>query len=273
MTAQLAPVPKHTDDPTIYQLMPQLLAAIQPVGKEGRNTQQNYAFRSVDGIYDAIHHAEAQVGVFHMPKVLQRTVETLPTKGGGSQRLVTIEAEYTFYGPRGDSVVLGPVWGEGSDVGDKATSKAQTAALKYGLIHALCIPLEGDHDADASHVEFDAPVNADQPFRENGWADGKVAHDAYRTESIAIRNALTDAQRERFRVWAQGEGVAFNRPVTRGEAEAMRAKLVELRDEKPEQIVAPEDGQLVDVEHPPYVPTSEIDLTPVPLPDDDGRPF
>jgi hypothetical protein len=260
--------------PSIYELMPRLLAALRPVGKEGHNTQQNYRFRSVDGIYDAVHDAEAAVGVFHMPRILQRTVETLPTRGGGSQRLVTVEAVYTFYGPQGDSVVLGPVWGEGSDVGDKATSKAQTAALKYGLIHALCIPLEGDADADAHAVEFAQPPEADpeQWFRDNGWADGKFHHDAYRADSVALRNSLNAEARAQFRDWMEEHDHAFNRGNPRAEAEAIRKKLVELRDS--ETVVAPEDGQEVPVERPPDgPPLRREDLTPVPYPDDPNPEF
>jgi hypothetical protein len=261
--------------PSIFELMPRFLAAIRPVGKEGHNTQQNYRFRSVDGVYDAVHAAEATVGVFHMPEVLQRDVETLPTKSGGHLRLVTVKAVYRFYGPRGDHVVLGPVWGEGSDSGDKATAKAQTAAIKYGLIHALCIPLEGDVDADAHAVEFvppsSAPDDPEQWFRDNGWADGKVAHDAYRADSVALRNSLGAETRADFRDWMEEHGLAFNRAHTRTEAEGIREQLEGLRDS--ETVVAPEDGQRVPVERPPDgTPLRREDLTPVPVPEND-EPF
>lgn len=221
----------RADLPTIHELMPRLLAAIRPVGKDGRNTQQNYSFRSVDGIYDAIHRAEAEVGVFHLPEVLQRTVDNLPTKGGGHQRLVTIEAVYRFYGPRGDCVTLGPVWGEGSDVGDKATSKAQTATLKYGLIHALCIPLVWVEDADAHHVEFAAPEppKADAP-----------THTAIRT---AIE-ALSSENKEKVKAWWKEASLP---PISKAdrlsEAQADTAlAFIESLEEDPIEIPDEEDG-------------------------------
>lgn len=147
----------------------------------------------------------------------------------------------------------------------------RNAAMRFGVALDLWIKGQEEEHADTK-AEETKPDDPDQWYRENGWADGKVAHDAYRDESLEIRKSLTEDQRRRYRAWARANDLPFDPARTRVEAEAMRAKLVELRDEKPEQIVAPEDGQLVDVEHPPYVPTSEMDLTPVPYPEGE-EPF
>jgi hypothetical protein len=41
-------------------------------------------------------------------------------------------------------------YGEALDAGDKATSKAMSAAYKQAVVQLFCIPLQGSDDADAS---------------------------------------------------------------------------------------------------------------------------
>jgi hypothetical protein len=52
--------------------------------------------------------------------------------------------------------------GEAMDSADKATNKAMSAAYKYALFQAFCIPTEGDNDADATTQEVKDGVVLDQ---------------------------------------------------------------------------------------------------------------
>lgn len=243
------------------------------IGKDGTADpkQGGYHYRSIEGILAPLGPLLGEHGVVFIPQVLKHEITQIEV----AQKPWTdtkLEVLYAVMGPGGpeDKVTAGPVIGIGRDNSDKGANKAMSQAFKQVLLQVFAI---GDNqtDPDSATHEADARQEAlpDQWLRDNGWADGKVAHDAYRAESLAIRNSLNDEQRERFRVWAQGEGVAFNRENTRAEAEAMRRVLEALRDEKPEQIIAPEDGQLVDVEHPPHVDMSDVDRTPVSVPDED----
>jgi hypothetical protein len=50
-------------------------------------------------------------------------------------------------GEDGSSHVISTI-GEAMDSGDKATNKAMSAAYKYALMQAFCIPTEGDNDSE-----------------------------------------------------------------------------------------------------------------------------
>jgi hypothetical protein len=75
---------------------------------------------------------------------------------------VALEVEFRIYGPAGDHVKV-RTWGEGIDAGDKATSKAHTAALKNGLLPAFMIPthnLTVDGDSSGPTAAVPAPPAA-----------------------------------------------------------------------------------------------------------------
>jgi hypothetical protein len=61
---------------------------------------------------------------------------------------------FHFYGPAGDHVTA-VTMGEASDVADKASNKAMSAALKYALIHTFMIPVDAKSldDGDRDHPE------------------------------------------------------------------------------------------------------------------------
>lgn len=153
-----------TESPSVHVLFARAFNDITPVGKEGHQSGSggSFSFRQVDDVYDAVHAALAKHGLFFLPRCLERIPEQRTTKGGGIQNVVHLLVEFTFYGPRGDSIVMA-MWGEGSDSGDKATSKAATMALKYALIYALCIPLGDMPDPDSeSPPETRAPTARQQ---------------------------------------------------------------------------------------------------------------
>jgi hypothetical protein len=145
----------------------------------------------------------------------------------------------------------------------------RNAGMRFGV--ALGLWIKGSEEEHAAKADTPAPATEDDPeqwFRDNGWADGKVAHDAYRAQSVALRNSLGAEARADFRDWMEEHDLAFNRAHTRTEAEAIREELEGLRDF--ETTFAPEDGQRVPVERPPSgPPLRREDLTPVPVPEED----
>lgn len=138
----------------------------------------------------------------------------------------------------------------------------RNAAMRFGVALDLWIKGQEEEHADTKAEEAPSYAGADEArAKELGWASLHQlaeAHDALRR----LIKDTDDASRERAAAYKKDQGLHW--PMSPDELGALTAEV-----RKPEQIVAPEDGQLVDVEHPPHVPTSEMDLTPVPLPDED----
>jgi hypothetical protein len=81
---------------------------------------------------------------------------------------VNITMRYHVYGPAGDCLTA-EVPGEASDFADKATNKAQSAALKYLLFTLFMIPVDGRSidDGDRDHpVEPTAEHRAERQQRQ-----------------------------------------------------------------------------------------------------------
>lgn len=155
--------------PSIHVLMSRVMADVGAIGKNSRNTQQNFVFRGIDDVMNAVNGALCKHGVFYAPEVLNAEYFNYTTKNGTGMRSATLDVAYTFYGPAGDSVQT-VFKGEASDSGDKATNKALAAALKYCLLHTFCIPTEEQarDDADRHSPEVSDGVSAPQSGGPNG---------------------------------------------------------------------------------------------------------
>lgn len=142
-------------DVTVYQALTNVLADVGAIPKNRSVDKRmgGYSFRGIDDLYDALHGPLAKHGVLIVPEVLDRDDETYTTSGGTDMRLCKLLVRYRFYGPAGDHIEAVTV-GEAADAGDKAANKAMTAALKYLLFQVLCIPVEGNEDADASSPQL-----------------------------------------------------------------------------------------------------------------------
>lgn len=137
---------------TIHQRLALILGELPPLGKDKKNEQQRFMFRSFDSMLNALNPLMAKHGVLVVPAVLERVTELRKTKSGSTMYEVNLHVQFTFYGEGGDSVVCS-TWGEGTDLGDKATSKAHTMALKTALNQVLAISSEEFNDPDGGSAE------------------------------------------------------------------------------------------------------------------------
>lgn len=137
----------NPDQPSIYALMTLVMRDVRNLGKDGFNEHQKYSFRGVDGAIGALAQPLRDHGVFMTPEVLDCESEVR-----GKMSAVRMRVAFHFYGPAGDRVTA-ITMGEASDVADKASNKAMSAALKYALIHTFMIPVdEGSlDDGDRDH--------------------------------------------------------------------------------------------------------------------------
>lgn len=140
------------DDRTVYQRMLSIIEELPAIGKTQENTQQRFMFRGHDDVMNALNPLLAKHGVFIVPHVLERRAGERITGNNKTMYEVNLRIEFTFYGAAGDSFTASG-WGEGTDMGDKSTSKAMTMAFKYVIAQAFALATAEVSDADAGSAE------------------------------------------------------------------------------------------------------------------------
>lgn len=153
---------------------------VQAVGKTGRNTNQNYNFRGIDAVVNAVGPALRQHGGFIIPEVLEKSTEVLGTKAGGATNNVRLTVRFSIQGTEGEPV-SGVVAAEAMDTGDKATAKAMSVALRTFLLQLLCLPTdEPDPDTYSYELAQSAPRQArDWAAEIAGLKDAAAARQLY----------------------------------------------------------------------------------------------
>lgn len=123
------------------------MADVQAIGKDSRNQQQNFNFRGIDAVMNAVGPAFRAHGVVCVPIEAGYDAEHYETSKKTQMRGITVRIKWRFYGPDG-SYIDAESLGEAADAGDKAISKAHSVAYRTVLLQALCIPT-GDEDPDS----------------------------------------------------------------------------------------------------------------------------
>lgn len=136
----------------IFQKIPLIMAEVQPISKSKTNHAQNYKFRGIDDVYQALQAIMAKHKVFTLPQVVEDRVEERLTKSGTNLIYRVLKIDYLFVAEDGSSV-LTRVIGEGMDSGDKASNKAMAVAHKYALLQVFCIPTEEPKDPENDSQE------------------------------------------------------------------------------------------------------------------------
>lgn len=146
----------ETKKSQIFDLMPRVMAMVPFIAKTGHNAKQNYAFRGIDEIYKAVQPVFAKLGLFVVPTVMNHVREERTSQSGSVLIYTILTVKHTFYAPDGSSVET-VTMGEAMDSGDKSCNKAMSAAMKYAIIEAFCIPCEEPIDTENESHEV-APV-------------------------------------------------------------------------------------------------------------------
>lgn len=141
------------ENPKIYAAIAGVIADCGVVGKDKVNKQQGFKYRSVDDVFNALHPALAKNKVVIIPTVVDRQCEEVgKTKNGTSILKVICKVKYDICAEDG-SRVTSIIYGEGMDMGDKATNKAMAIAYKYLCFQVFCIPTEEMTDPDSENLE------------------------------------------------------------------------------------------------------------------------
>ena len=177
----------------VYQAINKVQSDLSAIGisKSNRNAQQGYNFRGIDDVLNALSPLLARNGLCILPRVMSRQCEERANAKGTVLFYVTVDMEFDFVSAEDGSKHTIRTVGEAMDSGDKATNKAQSAAMKYACILAFAIPTVGDNDADATtHEDIQrrgsprqaptpAPRPALQPLTEEASAAVKYALESW----------------------------------------------------------------------------------------------
>ncbi len=138
---------------TVFEAWSKVMEDVQAVGKNQRNTTpgQNYMFRGVDAVMNAVGPVLRKHGVFVVPEHVEQSHRDVLTTKGNPSRECTLTVSYRVYGPQGDSFPM-QAPGESMDSGDKGTPKAMSVAYRTVLLQALTIPTD-EPDPDSQTYE------------------------------------------------------------------------------------------------------------------------
>ena len=135
------------EEKKIYKAIPAIMDEIGHIGKDKRNQQQGFMFRSIDQVMNTIKPLLSKHGVFIVPEIIETNREERLTKSGGTLIYTMHKIVYHFMADDGSQVVACVV-GEGMDSADKSSNKAMAVAFKYACFQVFCIPTEEMAKAD-----------------------------------------------------------------------------------------------------------------------------
>jgi len=138
--------------PKVYEAIGSIMAAIEPIAKNKKNTSQGYKFRGVDDVYAVLNPMLIANKVFIKPDCIEHQLIQFESKSGGALFRAIVTMKYTLTSWEDGSFIELLMVGEGMDSGDKATPKAQSIAYKYMAFQLFCIPVDsGDDVENQSH--------------------------------------------------------------------------------------------------------------------------
>lgn len=264
--------------PTVQQALAAVVSAMPAIGKTEENREQGYKFRGIESMTAAAGPLLGKHGVVIVPQVRERIYEERTTRNNRPMYVVHLRVRFRIYGPAGDYVTA-EAWGEGTDMGDKATNKAMTGAFKYMLGQLLVI---GDSASDADHT---TPPEARGKGETAGewWAvnwgeDGEAAHNEQRDALVAQLKAMSPEQQQAFKEWRTAPERDYSlhgAASTPDEMAAMAAKVDELRAQgeaprQPEPPAEPEaPAPATEPAQPPTEPAVVPDAEPQPADPDE----
>lgn len=142
----------------IINAINRIMSEIGAIGKTSINRQQDFKYRGIDAVMNALQPALIRHNVCIVPEVLEHTREERVTGRGNNLIYAILKVRYDFYASDGTSVSA-TVIGEGMDSGDKASNKAMSVAFKYACCQVFCIPTEELIDPDCESYPESQPIN------------------------------------------------------------------------------------------------------------------
>lgn len=198
--------------------MPAILAAIWSImktvtsvekGRQYAEGQTRYKFRSIDDLLRDVGAACRDFGVFLQSEQLDYSQDRdRVTKHGQPWTTVIVTKRFKFTSLVDGSFLTFEASGEGADISDKATMKANTMALKAALGQAFMLPTD-EKDPDAERPEDFGPPIGGQQFDPNEGARQRHAAERQRAASAGVEAPSADGspeeRRERHVQWVRAQ--------------------------------------------------------------------
>jgi len=140
----------------ITEALSAVMNDVQAVAKKDRNTHQNFDFRGIDAVVNAVGPALRKHGVVVVPEVQTVTYDQVTTSRDKPATACRLLVTYTFC--KDDTFLSCTVAAEAWDHGDKATPKAMSVAFRTALLQALALPTD-EPDPDTHTYEQAHPVD------------------------------------------------------------------------------------------------------------------
>ena len=135
---------------TIYESLNEVAKDVMYLGKESKNTAQNFNFRGIDAVMNVFGPSLRKHGVTPIPMVksIERGQKQLRNSVA---KTVDIEVTYRFINTDGDYVDA-TVFAEAFDTGDKATAKAMSVAMRTAFLQVFALPTD---EPDPDQYSYD----------------------------------------------------------------------------------------------------------------------
>jgi hypothetical protein len=128
------------------------------VSKDKKNPDQNYKYTSSDAVLGKVNSALVKAGlvtICHID-IVDRRDRT--TRSGAVWELTTVKCRITLIDTATGASIESEGVGQGFDSSDKAFSKAQTQAKKYGLMLMLNISTGEDPEGETQSEISEEPI-------------------------------------------------------------------------------------------------------------------
>ena len=147
---------------TLIQKLTKASSKIKAIGKDGRNTYQNYTFQSESAIKAAVKRAIESVGITIIPSFTITDQRDIKGNKGKIAHIVDVLGSFVI--TDGNDKITGQMPGSGLDNGEKATAKACTSAQKYFYKQLFNIS-DRDEDPDATDSNMGQPAPQQNGYR------------------------------------------------------------------------------------------------------------
>ena len=169
----------------VHEAIVAIRAEVGAVRKDGRNTQQNFNFRGVDAVVNAVSPAMRKHGLTVHPSKVEHRPSSKQLSGGKMATSIDVIVDYTFTGPEGDTFTA-QVAAESFDLGDKATAKAMSVAYRTCLLQTFALPTD---DADPDAETYEREARTQQPAQPTiNWEAQYKATGGDKTKLEALRH-------------------------------------------------------------------------------------
>lgn len=142
----------ETKNVQIIELLSKVMEDVGAVRKAERNQAQNFNFRGIDAVVNAVSPALRKHNVVVTPEIVSCDYTTVEIgKNRTAMGHCRVVVTYKFWAPDG-SYLPSTVSAESMDSGDKATAKAMSVAFRTCLLQTLCLPTD---DTDPDHEVYE----------------------------------------------------------------------------------------------------------------------